>query len=113
MVEHEAIARRRAAEVAEQAVRAREVAAALEEVAADVERALAPVLARMGPEVWAGRAARAAATATHDAREDLAVAARSLRDVARDLRLTAATLSWRADELLAGTADGALSGVPR
>lgn len=93
--------RRRAQQVGERAERARAAAVSLEEVADEVERRLAPVLARMGPGVWEGRAARQAGTAARDAREDLVVAADALREVARELRMSAATLTWRAEDLLA------------
>lgn len=100
-------ARRRAEELRERAARAVDAAAVLEDVAADAVRRLEPVLARMGPQVWAGEGARRVAAAAEDAREDLAVAAVSLREVARDLRWEAATLSWSADGLVARLTAGA------
>lgn len=80
--------------------RSLEVAAELDRVADEVVDRLRPVLARMGPDVWAGDAADGATDAAHAASDDLAVAATSLRDVAQDLRVRAATLTWRAEQLL-------------
>jgi hypothetical protein len=89
----------RARSLQRDADRSLEVAAELDRVADEVADRLRPVIARMGPGVWAGDAADHATEAAHAARDDLLVAATSLREVAQDLRVQAATLAWRAEQL--------------
>lgn len=95
---------RRAHALRAQAQHARAVARDLVALADAAETRLAPVEARMGPGVWAGEAARVAGDGVTLARADLAMAASQLREVAHDLRVTAATLEWRASDLLTGEA---------
>ena len=87
-----------------------EVAAELDRVADEVADRLRPVLARMGPGIWTGGAADHATHAAHAARDDLVVAATSLREVAQDLRVRAATLAWRAEQLAAETERAPIAG---
>ena len=91
----------RAAALRAEAEHVREVAHDLEELADQAEGRLASVQARMGPQVWAGQAAQVAMHATATARADLVAAASQLREVAHDLRVGAATMDWRAGDLLA------------
>jgi hypothetical protein len=80
--------------------RSLEVATELDRLADEIADRLRPVLARMGPGVWAGRAADRATDAAHAARDDLAVAATSLRAGAPEPRVRVATLTWRAEQLV-------------
>jgi hypothetical protein len=97
-----AIGRARVASLRDEAANAREAATALEVLADETETRLVPVQARMGRRVWTGEAAETARAGMSAARQDLLAAASQLREVAHDLRVSAATLDWRAEDLMAG-----------
>lgn len=92
----------RRAGLLEEAQHLRAVADGLAQVAEEIEHRLDAVVGALGPPIWSGRAATAAADAGASAREDLRVSAGSLRVVARDLVLAAAMLEWRAAQAVTG-----------
>lgn len=98
MITDEDAGRRRAAELRDEARRVHAAASGLEAVADEAERRLDPVLRALTPQVWDGDAARRALGAAEHARQDLAVAASSLREVAGELHLTAAMLGRQAEQ---------------
>jgi hypothetical protein len=99
----QALARRRAM-LLEEAGHLRSVADELARTADEVEHGLDAVVATLGPPVWSGRGAEVASAAGEAAREDLRVAAGSLREVCRDLELAAGTLEWRVQQANADAA---------
>ncbi len=101
--------------VTEEVERLWTAAAGLTRVADEIETRLDAVLERLGPPIWAGRAADAAAAAGEAARADLSVAAGSLRELGGELSLAAGLLRWRSEEIGVGAAppDSAWSGPRR